>query len=414
MSEFNYTQFPIPARPLSGVGETTYPQAVLAIAPGGVKKVSTSAFLTAAGVYPLGFLQCQPDYENGYSPIYADTVNAMTRVKMILYNSEQGAGEESEAGLAVDNNGEVSVSNAGIYRISAALRVGVYPASGGSAQANLYLMVNGTAQWGLDSSPDLVYDGYTLQCPPCILNLDAGDTVGLYLSCVGTANSYVRAIPSSEDPSGRNMPDTSYLIVERLTNASGAEPDTDDLAELTAEVEDIREAYDGTVYDSAGASVRAQIQQGMTAVLGLGLQVEDQGSMLGNLQTTVNGIIAGESGGQPTVAESSSDMTDHTLIYVYMGETDSTYTHGHMYYWNQTVWEDSGMYGVGQQGEQGATGATGATGAPGWTYVPSISNGVISWTRVQYSPGVTPPEPQSYDLVSAVISALPSAVGVSF
>ena len=76
--------------------------------------------------------------------------------------------------------------------------------------------------------------------------------------------------------------------------------------------------------------------------------------------------------------------------------------------------EDSGMYGVGQQGEQGATGATGATGAPGWTYVPSISNGVISWTRVQYSPGVTPPEPQSYDLVSAVISALPSAVGVSF
>lgn len=411
MSEFNYTQFPIPARPLSGVGETTYPQAVLAIAPGGVKKVSTSAFLTAAGVYPLGFLQCQPDYENGYSPIYADTVNAMTRVKMMLYNSEQGAGEESEAGLAVDNNGEISVSNAGIYRISAALRVGVYPASGGSAQANLYLMVNGTAQWGLDSSPDLVYDGYTLQCPPCILNLDAGDTVGLYLSCVGTANSYVRAIPSSEDPSGRNMPDTSYLIVERLTNASGAEPDTDDLAELTAEVEDIREAYDGEVYDSAGASVRAQIQTGLNAVVSLYGTVEDQGIEIAGLQSAVGGIIAGESGGQPTVALSGDDMTDHTKIYVYMGETDPNFfTHGHMYYYGYNAWNDSGLYGVGQPGATGATGPAGPSGANGTTYIPSVSSaGVISWTN---DGGKT--NPSSVDLVSAVISALPSAVGVSF
>lgn len=64
----------------------------------------------------------------------------------------------------------------------------------------------------------------------------------------------------------------------------------------------------------------------------------------------------------------------------------------------------------GQQGQPGATGATGATGADGATFTPSVSSaGVLSWTNDGGKPN-----PQSVDLVAAVINALPSAVGVSF
>lgn len=65
---------------------------------------------------------------------------------------------------------------------------------------------------------------------------------------------------------------------------------------------------------------------------------------------------------------------------------------------------------TGERGPAGSNGVNGTDGADGATFVPSVSSaGVISWTndggRVN---------PQSVDLVAAVISALPSAVGVSF
>lgn len=64
----------------------------------------------------------------------------------------------------------------------------------------------------------------------------------------------------------------------------------------------------------------------------------------------------------------------------------------------------------GQDGADGANGTNGTDGADGTTFTPSVSSaGVISWTN---DGGKTNPE--SVDLVSAVIAALPSAVGVSF
>lgn len=61
----------------------------------------------------------------------------------------------------------------------------------------------------------------------------------------------------------------------------------------------------------------------------------------------------------------------------------------------------------GPQGEEGPEGPAGPTGA---TYTPSVSSaGVISWTN---DSGL--PNPQSVDIVAAVLSALPTASGVSF
>lgn len=64
----------------------------------------------------------------------------------------------------------------------------------------------------------------------------------------------------------------------------------------------------------------------------------------------------------------------------------------------------------GSQGQQGPQGEQGPKGEQGVTFTPSVSSaGVLSWTN---DGGKT--NPQSVDLVAAVINALPSAVGVSF
>lgn len=61
-------------------------------------------------------------------------------------------------------------------------------------------------------------------------------------------------------------------------------------------------------------------------------------------------------------------------------------------------------------GANGTNGTNGTDGDDGVTFTPSVSSaGVISWTN---DGGRT--NPQSVDLVTAVINALPSAVGVSF
>lgn len=64
----------------------------------------------------------------------------------------------------------------------------------------------------------------------------------------------------------------------------------------------------------------------------------------------------------------------------------------------------------GIQGEQGEKGEQGERGLQGYIFTPSVSStGVISWSN-----NGELPNPSSVDLVAAVISALPSAVGVNF
>ena len=50
--------------------------------------------------------------------------------------------------------------------------------------------------------------------------------------------------------------------------------------------------------------------------------------------------------GTPMVASNTSQMTDHTKIYVYTG-SQSGYTYGHWYYWNGSAWTDGGAYATG-------------------------------------------------------------------
>ena len=62
------------------------------------------------------------------------------------------------------------------------------------------------------------------------------------------------------------------------------------------------------------------------------------------------------------------------------------------------------------KGDTGQTGETGADGTDGITFTPAVSSaGVISWTNDGGKQN-----PQSVDMVTAVINALPSAVGVEF
>ena len=59
------------------------------------------------------------------------------------------------------------------------------------------------------------------------------------------------------------------------------------------------------------------------------------------------------------------------------------------------------------KGDTGDTGDTGPTGADGTTFTPSVSSsGVISWTNDGGKPN-----PQSEDLVAAVLAALPTWTG---
>jgi len=75
---------------------------------------------------------------------------------------------------------------------------------------------------------------------------------------------------------------------------------------------------------------------------------------------------------------------------------------------------DTGIPGTdgsdGAVGPQGEPGIQGITGQDGTTFIPNISaSGIISWTN---NGGIT--NPADVDIVSAVIAALPSAVGVNF
>ena len=47
--------------------------------------------------------------------------------------------------------------------------------------------------------------------------------------------------------------------------------------------------------------------------------------------------------GRPSVASTVSEMTDHDLIYVYVG-SEAGYTSGNWYYWDGTAWTSGGVY----------------------------------------------------------------------
>ena len=63
------------------------------------------------------------------------------------------------------------------------------------------------------------------------------------------------------------------------------------------------------------------------------------------LTTKYKGIFATKDEiGTPTKAATVSAMTDHDVIYLYVG-SETGYTAGHIYYWNGSAWTDGGQYG---------------------------------------------------------------------
>ena len=64
------------------------------------------------------------------------------------------------------------------------------------------------------------------------------------------------------------------------------------------------------------------------------------------MEAWADAIIRASSGGQPTVVTSSSAITNHSTIYLYMG-SESGYNYNHVYYWDGTSWKDGGAYGGG-------------------------------------------------------------------
>lgn len=64
------------------------------------------------------------------------------------------------------------------------------------------------------------------------------------------------------------------------------------------------------------------------------------------MEEWADAIIRASSGGQPTVVTSSSAITNHSVIYLYMG-SESGYNYNHVYYWDGTSWNDGGAYGGG-------------------------------------------------------------------
>lgn len=53
---------------------------------------------------------------------------------------------------------------------------------------------------------------------------------------------------------------------------------------------------------------------------------------------------AGQIHGQPTAITTVAQMTDHAVIYLYMG-SETGYSNGHIYYWNGSAFADGGAYG---------------------------------------------------------------------
>lgn len=70
-----------------------------------------------------------------------------------------------------------------------------------------------------------------------------------------------------------------------------------------------------------------------------GLPVEQLGYDIYDLMDA-----AGQIHGQPTTITTAAQMTDHAVIYLYMG-SEAGYSNGHIYYWNGSAFADGGAYG---------------------------------------------------------------------
>lgn len=70
-----------------------------------------------------------------------------------------------------------------------------------------------------------------------------------------------------------------------------------------------------------------------------GLPVEQLGYDIYDLMDA-----AGQIHGQPTAITTAAQMTDHAVIYLYMG-SETSYSNGHIYYWNGSAFADGGAYG---------------------------------------------------------------------
>ena len=263
MSDFTYNSFPIPAKPLSGVGETSYLSALLGIAPGGVKKVPTASFLAAAGVYPVALLQCTPQITQVIGDVAANT----TLIPLIADTTVSGGNTGvSTGGMSVGdtspNSGKIVISEAGLYRVSCSIRITRTSSDGGECGA--VIKKNGSSVITSVYDEADTDDHFTLTCPTVIASLASGDVLSLNAAIVGGSSDSIYVNGASLLPEDVPTP-TSVVLVERLNSASGDSSSTESLAELAAEVQDAREGYDGTTYASLGAAIRSQVAMAMAS-----------------------------------------------------------------------------------------------------------------------------------------------------
>ena len=285
MSDFTYNSFPIPAKPLSGVGETSYLSALLGIAPGGVKKVPTASFLAAAGVYPVALLQCTPQITQVIGDVAANT----TLIPLIADTTVSGGDTGvSTGGMSVGdtspNSGKIVISEAGLYRVSCSIRITRTSSNGGECGA--VIKKNGSSVITSVYDEADTDDHFTLTCPTVIASLASGDVLSLNAAIVGGSSDSIYVNGASLLPEDVPTP-TSVVLVERLNSASGDSSSTESLAELAAEVQDAREGYDGTTYASLGAAIRGSD--------------EDLDDMIHSLHLAIN--------------------PDDGLLYLYLGDT---------------------------------------------------------------------------------------------
>lgn len=98
-----------------------------------------------------------------------------------------------------------------------------------------------------------------------------------------------------------------------------------------------------TLYSSFNSSIKeetiipttnVEIESGGLTQRGKAADAKVVGDALRNLQNLI---------GTPLVAETASDMTDNTKVYVYTG-SETGYINGNWYYWNDTQWVSGGEY----------------------------------------------------------------------
>lgn len=124
------------------------------------------------------------------------------------------------------------------------------------------------------------------------------------------------------------------------------------------------------------------------------------------------GITAVEYNADGTITVTLEDGSSYTSEYSMRGERGETGATGSRGETGATGERgDTGERGAtGDRGETGPQGIQGETGATGTTFTPSVSSdGVISWTNDGGKPN-----PQSIDLVDAVLDALPTWTGGAY